>query len=58
MPGRAVNTCAKTTRSCAGYGAGPDDGLEAPWEWRKKKLEWVTDFSNESAADCVATIGK
>jgi hypothetical protein len=37
---------------------------EAPWEWRNKKLEWVTDFklewvtdfSSESTSDCVPSI--
>lgn len=31
----------------------------APWEWRRKKTRAVpTDYSRESAADCIAAIGK
>ena len=45
-------------RAKRGLWAGPDDELEAPWEWRKKSLKYVTDFSDETAADCIAAIGK
>jgi micrococcal nuclease len=34
------------------------DEIEAPWEWRNKKLKYVTDFSTETERDCVASIGK
>ena len=34
------------------------DEIEAPWEWRNKKLKWVTDFSTETESDCVAEIGR
>ncbi len=31
----------------------------APWEWRRKKTRLVpTDYSRESAADCIAAIGR
>lgn len=35
-----------------------NEELEAPWKWRNEKLEWVTDFSKETAADCLAAIGR
>lgn len=34
------------------------DEIEAPWEWRNKKLKLVTDFSTETESDCVAAIGQ
>ena len=34
------------------------DEIEAPWEWRNKKLKWVTDFGTETESDCVAAIGR
>lgn len=36
----------------------PADERIAPWEWRRRKsLEYFTDYSDETAAQCVATIG-
>ena len=35
------------------------DQQVAPWEWRRKKsLATLTDYSRETAADCIAAIGK
>ncbi len=34
------------------------DQIVAPWEWRRRKtLGYVTDYSLETVANCVATIG-
>jgi hypothetical protein len=35
-----------------------NDQIVAPWEWRRRKtLEYVTDYSHETVANCVASIG-
>lgn len=36
----------------------PTDELEAPWEFRNKKLEYVTDYSEETVRQCVDAIGQ
>ena len=43
-----------------GLWALPRDQRAAPWEWRKRKTldGQFTDFSNESAAACVASLGR
>jgi micrococcal nuclease len=43
-----------------GLWALPRDQSAAPWEWRKRKTldGQFTDYSNESAAACVASLGR
>jgi len=43
-----------------GLWALPRDQRAAPWEWRKRKTldGQFTDYSNESAAACVASLGR
>ena len=37
----------------------PEDERVAPWEWwRKKSLKTFTDYTRETAATCIASIGK
>ena len=36
----------------------PLDQTEAPWEWRRTTLKSITEYSKETAADCVADIGE
>jgi endonuclease YncB( thermonuclease family) len=37
----------------------PKDERVAPWEWRRKKsLKTFTDYTRETAATCIAAIGK
>lgn len=45
-------------RAKRGLWAASTQDITAPWEWRKKKLEKVTDFLNTTAQDCIDMIGK
>ena len=31
--------------------------IRAPWEWRNRTLTHVTDFSKQTAEECIAAIG-
>jgi endonuclease YncB( thermonuclease family) len=35
----------------------PPDQTEAPWEWRRATLKSATDYSKQTTADCIASIG-
>ena len=57
----AYCTHEKTARDLKrGLWALPRDQRAAPWEWRKRKTldGQFTDYSNESAAACVASLGR
>lgn len=45
-------------RAKRGLWAPSKQGITAPWEWRRKKLNKVTDFRNTTAQDCIDMIGK
>jgi endonuclease YncB( thermonuclease family) len=53
-----INEAAARTAK-RGLWALPADQRIAPWEWRRKKsLPAFTDYSRETAAACIAAIGK
>lgn len=36
----------------------PADQTEAPWEWRRATLKQAIDYSRQTTADCIASIGE
>lgn len=36
----------------------PPDQTQAPWVWRRMTLKSITDYSRQSTADCITSIGQ